>query len=161
MTNLTSQQQTAVDFFSLYEDQVKYFGLTIFEEREERRLYNQGKKLQVELTRSATSIRNEWKREEVKQLIDLYVKNDNLHWVRDTFMSNNSSQPHSKDSVYQTVAQLCTLDKNRVEDTQWKVTTLTEELALEMYPNRFGSVSEMKKLSLEAQAEKILSDLLG
>ena len=107
------------------------------------------------------SDRNDWKREEVKQLIELYVKNDNLHWVRDTFIANNPSQPHSEGSVYQTVAQLRTLDIQYPMDTQWKVTALTEELALEMYPNRFGSVDEMKAYALQLKAEAIISELVG
>ena len=100
-------------------------------------------------------------REEITQLVELYLQNDNLHFVRDTFISNNPDQQHSVDSVYQTVAQLRTLDINFPEDTRWDVKNLVEEVATEIAPDRFGSVEDMKALALQNQAEAILAELVG
>jgi hypothetical protein len=105
--------------------------------------------------------RHDWTRSQVEQIVDLYLQNDNLHEVRDTFMFQNPDQPHTINSVYQTVAQLRTLDINYPEDTQWKVTQLTEEVATEIAPDRFGSVEDMKALALQNQAEAILAELVG
>jgi len=105
--------------------------------------------------------RYDWTRSEVEQIVDLYLQNDNLHWVRDTFIEQNPNQSHTINSVYQTVAQLRTLDINFPEDTQWKVTQLTEEVATEIDPDRFGSVEDMKALALQNQAEAILAELVG
>ena len=105
--------------------------------------------------------RADWVRSEVEQLVELYLQNDNLHWVRDTFIQNNPDQLHSVDSVYQTVAQLRTLDTHYVEDVLWKVTALTEEIALELDSDRFGSKEDSLARALEAQAEEILKEILG
>ena len=129
-----------------------------------QREYNdltQSKKDKCSVVTSVRTGFNYWTRPQVEQLVELYLQNDNLHWVRDTYMSQNPDQPHSKDSVYQTVAQLRTLDSHYLEDTQWKVTQLTEEVAIEMAEDRFGSVEDMKSLALEAQAEAILAELVG
>tara|TARA_R100000482_G_scaffold75523_1_gene29220 strand:+ start:48 stop:194 length:147 start_codon:yes stop_codon:yes gene_type:complete len=42
---VTQDQQIALDFFAVWEQQVKYFGLTILPEREDRLLFRKGKKL--------------------------------------------------------------------------------------------------------------------
>ena len=93
--------------------------------------------------------------EEVTQLVKLYLQNDNLHFVRDTFIKNNPEQLHTVDSVYQTVAQLRTLDINYPEDTQWDVKNLVEQVATEIAPHRFGNREDMKALSLQLKAEAI------
>jgi hypothetical protein len=100
-------------------------------------------------------------REEITQLVELYLQNDNLHFVRDTFISNNPDQQHSADSVYQTVAQLRTMDINFPDDTRWDVKNLVEEVATEIAPDRFGTADEMKALALQNQAEAILAELVG
>jgi hypothetical protein len=50
---VAQDQQIALDFFAVWEQQVKYFGLTILPEREDRLMFRKGKKLMesaIELT---------------------------------------------------------------------------------------------------------------
>ena len=163
MTNLTSQQQTALDFFSLYEDQVKYFGLTIFAEREERRLYNQGKKILNEvLALKSKGSRIDYTQTEVEFLCSTYVNTgSDMKETQRLFFVSYPSTTHSASSVWMKISRIRTLDSLFDNDTEWQVDQQVFNILQTIDSNRFGSVSEMKKLSLEAQAEKILSDLLG
>ena len=119
------------------------------------------KKAKVTPFTSLPSGRVRYTKEEITQLVELYLQNDNLHFVRDTFISNNPDQQHSVDSVYQTVSQLRTMDINYPDDTRWDVKNLVEEVATEIAPDRFGSVEDMKALALQNQAEAILAELVG
>jgi len=133
-------------------------------ERDERLMFNKGKSLYVEQKeqeRKASLSRVRYTREEITQLVNLYLQNDNLHFVRDTFIKNNPEQLHTVDSVYQTVAQLRTLDINYPDDTRWAVKSLVEEVATSIAPQRFGSKEEMKALSLQLKAEAIMAELIG
>jgi len=100
-------------------------------------------------------------RDEISQLVELYLQNDNLHFVRDTFIVNNPNQKHTVDSVYQTVAQLRTLDVNYPDDTRWDVKSLVEQVATEIAPHRFGNMEDIKALRLKLKAEAIMAELVG
>ena len=76
-------------------------------------------------------------RSEVEELYSLYLANDNMHWVRDTFLSLNPGQRHSVDSVYQTISKIRTLDSHYPNDNRWVTSELLREIGQEMDPERF------------------------
>jgi len=75
-------------------------------------------------------------RDEISQLVELYLENDNVQWVRDTFVHNNPDQLHTVDSVNALVGQLRALDTHYPDDTQWDVKNLVAEIATEIAPSR-------------------------
>ena len=78
-------------------------------------------------------------RQEISELVNLYLSNSNLHFVRDTFVANNPNSGHSVDSVYQTAAQLRTMDVQYPGDTEWAVKSLVAEVAIGIDSDRFSS----------------------
>ena len=75
-------------------------------------------------------------REEDVLLVRLYEQDDNLNHVADAFMATN--QRHTRDSVYQLVSGLRTLDNRHPNDTRWVVKRHLQEVAEELNPERFA-----------------------
>ena len=72
---VTQDQQIALDFFAVWEDQVKYFGLTILPEREDRLLFRKGKKLmEAALSTKSKSSKGQvkWTAEEYDTIANAY-----------------------------------------------------------------------------------------
>ena len=70
----TPQQQEALDFYSEFADKVKYFGLTIFADREERLLYRQGKKLVEQALNHKNNVRVTLTEEELLPVFEEYLR---------------------------------------------------------------------------------------
>ena len=113
MTTLTLDQQSALDFYSEYVNQVQYFGLTILADREERLLFRQGKKLVEEALETAKKGSKgyvSWTAEEYDSLALAYV---NFAGDRPAIIKEfrKSSDRHS-DNAIDIAAQACRhLDK--------------------------------------------------
>jgi len=145
MTTLTLDQQTALDFYSDMVDQVKYFGLTILADRDERLLFRQGKKLVEQLveetqkTRRNTNGYNLYTRDELTQIVTLYLVQDNRQFVSSEFVKANPGQPHTVDSIEAVCVQLEVMDVTRPQAENWVVKSLVREVAHEINPERFGA----------------------
>ena len=94
-------------------------------------------------------------RQEITELVNLYLTNSNLHFVRDTFVANNPNSGHSVDSVYQTAAQLRTMDVQFPGDTEWAVKSLVAEVAISIDSDRFSSDLFDQRL------DSLLADIRG
>ena len=136
----TTQQIEAIQFFEDNFDQVQNFGLSILADREERRLYNQGKELinKVCVVRRG---RNLYTEDELIQLVDLYLKHDgHVVKVREDFMKINPETLHTAESIRACAGQLKSMDKTAPNDKKWAVKSLVQEVALNQAPDRFKAV---------------------
>ena len=102
-----------------------------------------------------------YERAEVEAICKLYLTNDNVAWVRDTFIANHPDQRHSTASVNAEVAQFRTLDRNYPDDTKWDVKRLTELVATELAPERFSTEVEAREVALARQAQAIIDELVA
>jgi len=140
MTTLTLDQQTALDFYSEYVNQVQYFGLTILADREERLLFRQGKKLiESVLSQKSKGSRVPYTREEVTVIVQAYLKDDNRQSVKDTFFKEFPNSGHTEDSVMFQACLLENLDNTRPgQSGTYHMTQLVEEVAQEIDSDRFS-----------------------
>ena len=127
MNNLTNSQQEAIDFYSDNVDQVKYFGLTHLADREERVLFNQGKKLIEEAVEEVKSGRQYlyYSNEERLFIASNYNKGQTRKQIVDGFVKL-FGKTHTLSSIGQKVEMCKTADKNLPEYT--KFVFLDEEL---------------------------------
>ena len=110
MTNLTSDQQIALDFYSEMSDKVQYFGLTILEDREERLLFRKGKKLiESVLTKKSPSKLDYYNNEERTFIAVAYNQGLNRKDIVESFMKNFGNT-HTQDSVGQKVEMIKSVD---------------------------------------------------
>jgi len=94
-------------------------------------------KFEVIVTNSNGS-RNPYTRDEITEIVSLYLINDNVRVVRDTFMDLNPNTLHSRDSVNALIGQLRAMDNRYPSDTEWDVKSLVAEVAHEMASERFA-----------------------
>jgi len=109
-----------------------------------------------------SSTRIDYTLSEALAIGDLYLQNDNLQWVVDTYTKLYPTQPHSVDSIHAMVRQFMALDSEHPYDTQWVAKTVTIKAAQHLAPERFfASNEEAREYKLQLQAEDILKDLIG
>jgi len=138
---VTQDQQIALDFFAVWEQQVKYFGLTILPEREDRLLFRKGKKLmESALTLKGKNAKGhvKWTAEEYDAMAEAYHQHEgNRPAIVAAFMT--FSERHSASAV-DIAAQSC-----KALDTNYPQTGMTDYAdgllnALNaITPNRFKS----------------------
>ena len=81
---VTQDQQIALDFFAVWEQQVKYFGLSILAEREDRLLFRKGKKLMeaaLTVKPETSSADTKWTAEEYDALALAYFTHGADEWA--------------------------------------------------------------------------------
>ena len=140
LTNLTADQQEAIDFFAEYEQYVNNFGLGNLD-REDRLVFRKGKKLmQAVLDLKTTADRFRYTKDELTQIVKLYLINDNRQFVSSRFTSANPTQPHTVDSIESVCAQLECLDVTRPNQSEWQVKKLVMEVAHELDYDRFSAI---------------------
>lgn len=100
-------------------------------------------------------------RDEIQQIVDLYLQNNRPSYVAGQFRLVNPDSKHTDDSVMGVAYQLRALDINYPDYTEWVVKSLTEIVALETDDERFVPVSDQQALNLQNQAEAILAELVG
>ena len=107
------------------------------------------------LSARSSASKTPYTRNEITQLVNLYLdNNDDLNLVKDLFCQLNPNSGHSVDSVYQTAAQLRTLDNHYPNDTQWAVKSLVREVAESINPDRFIN-------NLDIQLDALLAEIRG
>ena len=122
MTQLTAQQESALEFYAENEQYVRYFGLTNLD-REDRLTYRSGKKLiQSAIDLSVARNYTKYQDSEVLFLVESYINNDsNMHTTRNEFFSAYPQTTHSASSVYMKISRIRTLDSQYDNDTAWQV----------------------------------------
>ncbi len=122
MTQLTAQQESALEFYAENEQYVRYFGLTNLD-REDRLTYRSGKKLmQSAIDLSVARNYTKYQDSEVLFLVESYINNDsNMHTTRNEFFSAYQQTTHSASSVYMKISRIRTLDSQYDNDTAWQV----------------------------------------
>ena len=120
MNTLTTVQQEAIDFYSQYVDQVKYFGLTILADREERLLFRQGKKLIDQAVEDATNTRQylHYTNEERFFIATHYNQGQSRKGIVEGFI-NQFGKTHPLDSIGQKVEMCKTADNNLPDYTKF------------------------------------------
>ena len=139
---VTQDQQIALDFFAVWEQQVKYFGLTILPEREDRLLFRKGKKLMEAAIalKGKNSTRVPYTKAEVICIVNAYIKNDNRQSVKDTFFKAFPNSQHTEDSVLFQACLLENLDNTKTgQSGSYHITELVAEVASEIAPERFAA----------------------
>jgi len=138
MTELTNQQQSALDFYSEMANQVQYFGLTILDGREERVLFNQGKKLiESVLTKKTPAKLDYYNNEERTFVAVAYNQGLNRKQIVDSFLKNFGNT-HTQDSVGQKVEMIKSVDSahknhNKFQFRDTELLIILQELNSDRY----------------------------
>ena len=111
MTTLTQDQQTALDFYSEMVDQVKYFGLTILADREERLLFRQGKKLIETALNTKKVYETTWLPEEYDAVAAGYVRHGKNGYKKVIEEFRSISDRHSDNAIKLATYSCAHLDK--------------------------------------------------
>jgi hypothetical protein len=155
MANYSNAQLIA--FFKQWEPKVQYFGIDIVPAGFFK-FYKQGRELvkaeaaaSVAAERAASVKRINWTTPELTQCRDLYIsEGSSLQGATDAFLKLNPNTEHSENSVFQTICQYRTLDRNYPQDTQFKVTKKLAQVAAAYGSPFMASLEEAR--SFKAQS---------
>ena len=76
-------------------------------------------------------------RDELIELVSLYLINDNVSWVRDQYLTLNPDTPHTSHSINSCIGQIRSLDNHHPNDTKWVVKSLVMSVCQELNSDRF------------------------
>ena len=138
---ITLDQQTALDFFALWEDKVKYFGLTIFEDREDRLMFRKGKKLmESAIALKGKGSRTKYTQKEAEFICNTYVNSGaDMHITLKEFLKVFPETSHSADSVWMKISRVRTLDSQFDNDTEWQIDQQIYDICQGIDSNRFSN----------------------
>ena len=146
-----------IAFFKQWQPKVQYFGIDIIPNGFFK-FYKQGRELvkaeaaaKVAAERAASVKRIPWLVSEITQAMELYIsEGSSLQGATDAFMKLNPNTEHTENSVFQTICQFRTLDRNYPQDTQFKVTKKLAQVAAAYGSPFMASLEEAR--SLKAQS---------
>ena len=141
MTNLTIDRQ-AVDFYNEFAQQVETFGiLNVLDEREDRVLFNKGKKaLQAVIDHKKVN-RELYTTEECRYVVDQYINNDkglSRTQLGNMAYNQNPGSGHSVKSWSAMFGRMETLDNTNPAASKFIVNTELAVVASEVDPERFA-----------------------
>ena len=137
---VTQDQQIALDFYAVWEQQVKYFGLTILPEREDRLLFRKGKKLmEAALTLKGKGSHTKYTQEEAEFIVLSYINsNADRHVAMKAFFTAFPETTHSTNSVWMKLSRVRTLDSQFDNDTEWQIDQQLVDICQRIDSDRFS-----------------------